>query len=92
MSEGLLTEQNLANIRALDEIARRRGQTLAQMALSWVLRDPRVTTALIGASHPGQIAENAKAASQADFSDAEIAKLNALLAKVDLPPSLWAGE
>ena len=50
MSSTMLSEENLARIRALNEIAQRRGQSLAQMAIAWVLRDPRVTTALIGAS------------------------------------------
>ena len=54
----MLSEENLARVRALDEIARRRGQSLAQMAYAWVLRDPRVTTTLIGASSPEQVREN----------------------------------
>ena len=53
-----LSEANLARVRALNEIARGRGQTLAQMAYAWVLRDPRVTTTLIGASSPEQVREN----------------------------------
>ncbi len=87
-----VSEQNLAVVRELNEHARERGQTLAQMALSWVLRDERVTSALIGASRPEQILENAKAASQTRFTAEELAKLDAILAKADLPPSLWAGE
>src|SRR5699024_8465503 len=52
-----LSEENLARVRALNEIAGRRGQSLAQMAVAWVLRDPRVTTALVGASSVRQLAE-----------------------------------
>lgn len=87
-----VSEQNLAVIRELNEHAKQRGQTLAQMALSWVLRDERVTSALIGASRPEQILENAKAASQTDFTADELGKLDSILAKAELPPSLWAGE
>lgn len=87
-----LSEQNLAVIRELNAHARERGQTLAQMALSWVLRDERVTSALIGASRPEQILENAKAASQAHFTHEELTKLDAILTQANLPPSLWAGE
>src|SRR3712207_3615728 len=55
LSTDLLTEEALGHVRALDAIARRRGQSLAQMALAWALRDPRVTTVLIGASSVGQL-------------------------------------
>jgi len=97
-TDGLLRDGDLADgviesVRALNEIAKGRGQTLAQMALSWVLRDPRVTSALIGASSPLQIEENVKAAS-ADavvFSEEELAKIEGVLSTVKLPPSLWAG-
>ena len=68
------------------------GRTAAMMALAWVLRDERVTSALIGASRPEQILENAKAASQTDFTADELGKLDAILTKAELPPSLWAGE
>ena len=54
-AENLITEENLARVRALNEIAQRRGQTLAQMAVAWVLRDERVTSALVGASSVGQL-------------------------------------
>lgn len=71
-----LSEENLARVRALDAIARRRGQTLAQMALAWVLRDPRVTTTLIGASKPAQIRENVAALENLTFSSAELAEID----------------
>ena len=67
-----LSAQNLAHVRALDAIAAARGQTLAQMATAWVLRDARVTSALIGASRPEQIVELAGAMSRLDFSPDEL--------------------
>ena len=82
----------IEGIRQLNDHARGRGQSLAQMALSWVLRHPQVTSALIGASRPEQIVENVKAVSQTDFSDDELAYLDGILAKIRLPQSLWAGE
>jgi L-glyceraldehyde 3-phosphate reductase len=72
----MLAEANLARVRALNEIARRRGQSLAQMALAWVLRDPRVTTTLIGASSPGQIRENVEALANLAFSAEELAEID----------------
>ena len=71
-----LSEQNLAKVRALNELASGRGQSLAQMALAWVLRDPRVTSALIGASRPEQIKENVAALSRLDFSAEELAAID----------------
>ena len=71
-----LSEENLARVRALNEIARARGQSLAQMAIAWVLRDPRVTTALIGASRPEQIRDNVAALENPDFSDEELAEID----------------
>jgi L-glyceraldehyde 3-phosphate reductase len=65
----LLSEENLKRVRALDEIARRRGQTLAQMAIAWVLRDKRVTTALIGARNVEQLDDSLDAVKKLDFSD-----------------------
>ena len=76
----------------MNQIAGDRGQTLAQMALAWVLRDERVTSALIGASRASQIIENCEAVKQLDFPADELKAIDELLAKVKLPPSLWAGE
>src|SRR6185437_12546412 len=73
LSRDQLTEQNLAHIRALNQIAASRGQSLAQMALSWVLRDERVTSALIGASSVTQLEENLAAAGHSDFSPEDLA-------------------
>jgi L-glyceraldehyde 3-phosphate reductase len=72
----LLTEQNMARVRALNEIAARRGQTLAQLAIAWVLRDPRVTSALLGASSVEQLGQNVAALQALDFSDAELAEID----------------
>jgi L-glyceraldehyde 3-phosphate reductase len=85
-----VNEQNLNVIRELNAHAKQRGQTLAQMALSWVLRDNRVTSALIGASSSTQILENVKAVSHTQFSVDELGKLDRILAKANLPKSLWA--
>jgi L-glyceraldehyde 3-phosphate reductase len=71
-----LTEENLARVRALDEIAHRRGQSLAQMAYAWVLRDPRVTTTLIGASSAAQVRENVGALANLEFSAEELAEID----------------
>lgn len=87
-----LNEQNLRVIRELNEHAKVRGQTLAQMALSWVLRSDLITSALIGASSANQILENVKAVANLSFSEEELKKLDRILAKMNLPKSLWAGE
>jgi L-glyceraldehyde 3-phosphate reductase len=71
-----LSEANLARVRALDEIARRRGQSLAQMAYAWVLRDPRVTSTLVGASSPEQIRENVGTLANLSFSPEELAEID----------------
>ncbi|WP_353126093.1 L-glyceraldehyde 3-phosphate reductase [Parapedobacter pyrenivorans] len=71
-----LNEKNMANIRALHTIAQQRGQTLAQMAISWVLRGGRVTSALIGASKPEQVTDCVGALNKLDFSEAELAEID----------------
>jgi L-glyceraldehyde 3-phosphate reductase len=76
LSPSLLTEEALARVRALDELARSRGQQLAQMALAWVLRDERVTSALIGASSVEQLEENVAALDRLDFVDEELAEID----------------
>ncbi len=75
-SESLITEENLARVRALGEIAARRGQTLAQLAIAWVLRDPRVTSALLGASSVGQLEQNVAALQRMDFDAEELAEID----------------
>ena len=72
LKESALTPQRLKQIQDLNELARQRGQSLAEMALAWLLRDPAVTSVLIGASKPEQILDNLKAIQSADFSQEEL--------------------
>jgi L-glyceraldehyde 3-phosphate reductase len=83
----MLSEANLERVRALDAIARRRGQTLAQMAFAWVLRDPRVTSTLMGASSPEQVRENVAALDDLAFSPEELAEIDRHA--VDSGVNLW---
>ncbi len=76
LSPSLVTEQAVAKIRELNSIAAERGQTLAQMALAWVLRDERVTSALIGASSVTQLEDNVAALDRLGFSDEELAEID----------------
>jgi L-glyceraldehyde 3-phosphate reductase len=71
LSQDQLGARTLAHVRALNEIAASRGQTLAQMAISWVLRDQRMTSALIGASSVAQLEENLAASAKTSFTDEE---------------------
>jgi L-glyceraldehyde 3-phosphate reductase len=71
-----ITGEHLAQVRALDGIAQRRGQSLVQMAISWVLRDERVTSALVGVRSVAQLEENLAALSGLDFSDEELAEID----------------
>jgi L-glyceraldehyde 3-phosphate reductase len=75
-SEQLLTDENLERVRALNEIAERRGQTLAQLALAWVLRDPRVTSAAIGVSSVDQLENNVAALERLDFDPDELDEID----------------
>jgi len=85
-----LNERNLGNIRSLNEIAKRRGQTLAQMALAWVLRGGRVTSALIGASRSQQIIDCVGALENQDFTEAELAEIDGYARDADI--NLWAAS
>jgi L-glyceraldehyde 3-phosphate reductase len=76
LSRDQLTDQTLAHVRALNAIAAERGQSLAQMAISWTLRDPRVTSALVGASSVAQLEENLAAAGKTTFAPEEIAAID----------------
>jgi len=76
LSAGQLAEPVLAHVRALNQIAQARGQSLAQLALSWALRDPRVTSVLIGASSVAQLEENLGAAGHTSFTDDELAAID----------------
>ncbi len=72
----MLSDENLSRVRALNEIAQSRGQTLAQLAISWVLRDPRITSALIGASSVAQLENNLAALSAPPLTDAELTEID----------------
>lgn len=76
LKEGAITEERLAQIRGLNEIAKNRGQTLAEMALAWVLRDGAVTSVLIGASKPSQILDNIKATENITFTKDELDEID----------------
>jgi L-glyceraldehyde 3-phosphate reductase len=86
--EGLITEENLARVRALNEIAQRRGQTLAQMAVAWVLRDERVTSALVGASSVEQLEQTVGALDRRDFDAEELAEIDRHAQEGDV--NIWA--
>jgi len=88
LSPDLLTDEVLEKIRALNEIAARRGQSLAQMALAWTLRDPRVTSALAGASSVEQLEANVAALERLDFSQEELAEIDRYA--TDSGINLWA--
>ena len=87
-SKELLTDQTLAKVRGLDQVARGRGQTLAQMAIAWTLRDPRVTSALIGASSVEQLEQNVGAIDNLDFSAQELSEVDRLATESEI--NLWA--
>jgi L-glyceraldehyde 3-phosphate reductase len=72
----MLSDENLVRIRALNDIALGRGQSLAQMAIAWALRDPRVTSALIGASSVAQLEQNVAALHNLEFTADEIATID----------------
>jgi L-glyceraldehyde 3-phosphate reductase len=84
----MLSDENLARVRGLNEIAKRRGQSLAQLALAWALRDPRVTSVLVGASSVKQLETNVAAVDNLDLSDDELAAIDEYA--VDAHINLWA--
>ena len=88
LDRSTITEEKLTRIRALNEIARERGQTLAQMALAWVLRDGRMTSTLIGASSVEQLEDNVAAVKRLDFSTGELAEIDQ--SAVESGVDLWA--
>jgi L-glyceraldehyde 3-phosphate reductase len=90
MDEGFLTEDRLAHVRALNAIAAERGQTLAQMAIAWVLRDPRVTSALVGASSVEQLDDSLGALDHLDFTPEELAAIDEHA--VDAGINIWAAS
>jgi L-glyceraldehyde 3-phosphate reductase len=88
LSPNMLSEQALSNIRQLNEIAKARGQTLAQMAIAWVLREGGITTALIGASKPAQITDCAGAINNLNFTPEEIVNIDKYALEEGI--NLWA--
>ena len=87
LQRAFLSEENLARVRSLNEIAGRRSQTLAQMAIAWTLRDPRVTSALVGASSVAQLEQNVAALDGLSFSPTELAEIDGYA--VDSAINLW---
>ena len=83
-----ITESAIASVRALDDLAQKRGQTLAQMAIAWVLRDGGITTALIGASKPEQVVDCAGAIGNLTFTTEELAAIDRISREEDI--NLWA--
>ncbi len=90
LRKSFLSTSNLERIRALNVIAERRGQSLAQMAIAWVLRKGRVTTALIGASRSEQVTNSVAALENREFSDVELAEIDEHALEGDI--NLWAGS
>jgi L-glyceraldehyde 3-phosphate reductase len=88
LSEDMVNDESLARVRGLNEIARERGQSLAQLALSWALRDTRVTSVLIGASSVQQLDDNLGAADHLHFDEGELSRIDEFA--VDLGINLWA--
>jgi L-glyceraldehyde 3-phosphate reductase len=90
LTQDLLTDEALDKIRALNDLARGRGQTLAQMALAWTLRDSRVTSTLIGASSVAQLEENVGALDRLDFTEHELAEIDRYA--TDSGINIWASS
>jgi L-glyceraldehyde 3-phosphate reductase len=88
--DGFLNEANLNQVRALNDIAKSRGQSLAQMAIAWVLRDSRVTSALIGASSVAQLENSHAALGRLEFDDSELAEIDRHA--VDGSINIWASS
>ncbi|MGK0601474.1 aldo/keto reductase [Yokenella regensburgei] len=87
LTENMLSEANLNSLRLLHDMAQRRGQSMAQMALSWLLKDNRVTSVLIGASRPEQLEENVQALNNLQFTPEELAQIDRHVADGEL--NLW---
>jgi L-glyceraldehyde 3-phosphate reductase len=88
LSADLISEENVARARGLNEIAAGRGQSLAQMALAWTLRDPRVTSALVGASSVAQLQDSLAALERPDFDDTELAEIDRLAVEGQI--NIWS--
>jgi L-glyceraldehyde 3-phosphate reductase len=90
LSPSLIDEQALAKIKALNEIAARRGQTLAQLALAWTLRDPRVASTLVGASSVEQLEANVATLEKLTLTEDELAEIDRYATDADI--NLWAAS
>ncbi|MGC9667755.1 L-glyceraldehyde 3-phosphate reductase [Planosporangium sp. 12N6] len=90
LSESMLDEQTLAKVHALDEIARRRGQSLAQLAIAWALRDARVTSVVLGASSVAQLEQNVAALDNLEFTADELTEIDRYATEADI--NLWAAS
>jgi L-glyceraldehyde 3-phosphate reductase len=90
MSSDMLNEENLAKIRALNQIAKRRGQSLAQMAVAWTLREPVVTSALLGASSVAQLEQNVAALDNLEFSPGELEEIDRYATESGI--NIWAAS
>jgi L-glyceraldehyde 3-phosphate reductase len=88
LNPAFLNEKNVGNIRQLNAIAEKRGQTLAQMAIAWVLRGGRITSALIGASKPSQVVDCVAALDNLDFTAGELKEIDLYAKEADI--NLWA--
>jgi L-glyceraldehyde 3-phosphate reductase len=88
--EEMLSDENMARVRVLNDLAATRGQSLAQMAIAWVLRDERVTSALLGASSVGQLEQNVAALERLDFTPEELAEIDRHAVEGDI--NLWASS
>ncbi len=89
LDPSLLNDQNMTHVRALHKLAERRGQTLAQLALAWALRDQRVTSVLIGASSVAQLEQNVGALGNRDFTPDELAEIDRYAVEGGI--NLWVG-
>ena len=79
LESGRITEGKLKQVLQLNEIAQQRGQSLAQMALSWILKDPRITSVILGVSKPEQLTDSLKCLENKEFSTEELQKINQIL-------------
>ena len=79
MEEDQVTEKNIAKVRLLNDLAKERGQSIAQMALAWVVKDPRITTVLIGVSKPEQVTDSIKCLANYSFTKEELTRINDIL-------------
>jgi L-glyceraldehyde 3-phosphate reductase len=90
LTQDQISERTLAHVSALNDIAGQRGQSLAQLALSWALRDGRVTSVLIGASSVAQLEENLAAADHTQFTDDELAAIDRHAVEAGI--NIWAAS